>query len=128
MQLNLSFFKMFNNTTIFKHFQSRDHKMTSLSIRSIASSLWENSLYNQHASVDNLQQTCYHQTGASDANTSGYKLDDCKATSLKQTCATGASLTVQYIIAQRVIYWTQLDINKLIVKYPPHSPHFLGHW
>ena len=26
---------MFNNTTIFKHFQSRDHKMTSLSIRSI---------------------------------------------------------------------------------------------
>ena len=35
MQLNLSFFKMFNNTTIFKHFQSRDHKMTSLSIRSI---------------------------------------------------------------------------------------------
>ena len=28
---------MFNNTTIFKHFQSRDHKMTSLSIRSIDS-------------------------------------------------------------------------------------------
>ena len=27
---------MFNNTTSFKHFQSRDHKMTSLSIRSIA--------------------------------------------------------------------------------------------
>ena len=26
---------MFNNTTIFKHFQSRDHIMTSLSIRSI---------------------------------------------------------------------------------------------
>ena len=26
---------MFNNTTIFKHFQSRDHEMTSLSIRSI---------------------------------------------------------------------------------------------
>ena len=35
VQLNLSFLKMFNNTTIFKHFQSRDHKMTSLSIRSI---------------------------------------------------------------------------------------------
>ena len=27
---------MFNNTIIFKHFQSRDHKMTSLSIRSIS--------------------------------------------------------------------------------------------
>ena len=26
---------MFNNTTIFKHFQSHDHKMTSLSIRFI---------------------------------------------------------------------------------------------
>ena len=26
VQLNLSFFKMFNNTTIFKHFQSRDYK------------------------------------------------------------------------------------------------------
>ena len=35
VQLNLSFFKMFNNTTIFKHFPSRDHKMMSLSIRSI---------------------------------------------------------------------------------------------
>ena len=35
-ELNLSFFKMFNNTTIFKHFQSGDHKMMSLSIRSIA--------------------------------------------------------------------------------------------
>ena len=35
VQLNLSF-KMFDNTTIFKHFQSRDHKMTSLSIRSVA--------------------------------------------------------------------------------------------
>ena len=37
--------------------------------------------------VDNLQQTCYHQAGASDANASWYRLDDCKATSLQQTCS-----------------------------------------
>ena len=36
--------------------------------------------------VDNLQQTCYHQAGASDANASWYRLDDCKVTSLQQTC------------------------------------------
>ena len=28
--------------------------------------------------VDNLQQTCYHQAGASDANESWYRLDDSK--------------------------------------------------
>ena len=36
--------------------------------------------------VDNLQQTCYHQVGASDANASWCQLDDSKATSLQQTC------------------------------------------
>ena len=35
--------------------------------------------------VDNLQQTCCHQAGASDANTSWYRLDDCQVTSLQQT-------------------------------------------
>ena len=35
--------------------------------------------------VDNLQQTCNHQPGASDANASWYRLDDSKATSLQQT-------------------------------------------
>ena len=36
--------------------------------------------------VDNLQKTCYHQAGANDANASWYRLDDCKVTSLQQTC------------------------------------------
>ena len=36
--------------------------------------------------VDSLQKTCYHQTGASDANASWYRLDDNQATSLQQTC------------------------------------------
>ena len=36
--------------------------------------------------VDNLQQTFYHQGGASDANASWYRLDNCKVTSLQQTC------------------------------------------
>ena len=36
--------------------------------------------------VDNLQQTCYHQAGASDANASWYWLDDSKTTTLQQTC------------------------------------------
>ena len=35
--------------------------------------------------VDNLQQTCYHLAGASNANASWFRLDDCKATSLQQT-------------------------------------------
>ena len=35
--------------------------------------------------VDSLQQTCYHQAGASDANASWYRLDDSKVTSLQQT-------------------------------------------
>ena len=33
-----------------------------------------------------LQQTCYHQDGASNVNTSWYQLDDCKETILQQTC------------------------------------------
>ena len=36
--------------------------------------------------VDNLQQTCYRQAEASDANASWYRLDDCKVTSLQQHC------------------------------------------
>ena len=44
----------------------------------LASSLWIKSL--------DLQQTCYHQTGASDANASWYRLDDCKATIPQQNC------------------------------------------
>ena len=34
---------------------------------------------------DNLQQTCYYQAGASDANPSWYRFDDRKVTSLQQT-------------------------------------------
>ena len=34
----------------------------------------------------NLPRTCYPQTGASDANASWYRLDDCKVTSLQPTC------------------------------------------
>ena len=52
--------------------------------------LVDNKLENQHVPtcikpVDNLQQTCYHQARASDANASWYQLDDCEATSLQQT-------------------------------------------
>lgn len=36
--------------------------------------------------VDNLQQTSYHQTEASDTNPSWYRSHDCKETSLQQTC------------------------------------------
>ena len=36
--------------------------------------------------VENLQQTCYLQARASNANASWYRLDDSKATSLQQTC------------------------------------------
>ena len=57
-----------------------------LFLKRLASSLWIKSLDNQRASkpgsVDNLQQTCYHQAGASDANASWYRLDDWKAKSL----------------------------------------------
>ena len=42
---------------------------------------WQSTCINP---VDNLQQTCYHQAGASDANASWYRLDDCKVTSLQQ--------------------------------------------
>ena len=34
-EISRHFWAAYDNTTIFKHFQSRDHKMTSLSIRSI---------------------------------------------------------------------------------------------
>ena len=34
--------------------------------------------------VNNLQQTCYHQAGASDVNASWYRLEDCKVASLQQ--------------------------------------------
>ena len=37
-------FPSVKKTTIFKHFQSRDHKMTSLSIRSIADEKTSNTL------------------------------------------------------------------------------------
>ena len=58
-------------------------------LKQLASSLWIKSLnYVSTCSkpVDNLQQTCYHQAGASDVNASWYQLDDSKVTSLQQTC------------------------------------------
>ena len=36
--------------------------------------------------VENLQPTCFHQAGASDVKAFWYRLDDCKKTSLQQTC------------------------------------------
>ena len=48
--------------------------------------------------IDNLQQTCYHQAGASDVNVSWYRLDDCKVTSLQQTCC---NLHVSCCVTQR---------------------------
>ena len=51
---------MFNNTTIFKHFQSRDHKMTSLSIRSIV----EGVLKFVHASTDRLVKRLHYDVSS----------------------------------------------------------------
>ena len=46
----------------------------------LAKKSWQSSFINLH----NLQQTCYHQVGANDANASWYRLDDSKGTILEQ--------------------------------------------
>ena len=57
-------------------------------LKQLASSLWIKKFWQSTCSkpVDILQQTCYHQAWASDANAFWYRLDDNKATSLQQTC------------------------------------------
>ena len=89
-------------------------------LKQFASSLWIGSLDNKLASIDNLQQTCYHQAGASDANASWYRLDDCKTQQTRtqsetpQTCcklwilpaccklSTNCSKSVDFIKLQQV--------------------------
>ena len=57
--------------------------------------------------VDNLQQTCYHQAGASNTNASWYQVDDCKGTNLLWTCRNlHISGHAFYVYIQRRMYQT----------------------
>ena len=68
----------------------------------------------------NLQQNCYHQAGASDGNASWYRLDDCKGTSLQQTCCNLCVSDSVFLCVHDIVVctWT---LTKSMFSFPKHK-------
>ena len=67
-----------------------------------------------------IRQNCYHQAGASDGNASWYRLDDCKATSLQQTCCNLCVSDSVFLYVHDIVVctWT---LTKSMFSFPKHK-------